>query len=174
MDQRFAAQDARIRGQETRREVIGAVDDQVVTRHQFGRVLDGESFRMERDLEPRIYFRQSFGGGNGLRQPQGIKAVQDLAVEIAEVDFIRIGDAHEADPGRRQIQRRRRPEATRAQDQDLGRLQLELTGFAHAGQTHLPGIEFPFMRAKAFFRRHPSMQCKPCPAVKPRPPQSRD
>ena len=95
-------------------------------------------------------------------------------MEIAEVDLIRIGDAHEADPGRGQVERRRRPEATCAQDQDLGRLQLELPRFAHAGQTHLPGVEFPFMRAKAFVQRHPSMQCKPCPAVKPQPPQSRD
>jgi hypothetical protein len=97
VDQRTAAKDAGVGGEEARREIVGTVDDEVVACDEVGGVLDREAFGMQGHLEAGIDFAESFGGRNRLREAQSIEAVDDLAVQVRDLDLIRVGDANEPD-----------------------------------------------------------------------------
>jgi hypothetical protein len=53
----------------------------------------------------------------------GIRAVEDLALQVGQINFVRIGEGEAADAARREIQRRRATEAAGADDQRASRPQ---------------------------------------------------
>ena len=59
-------------------------------------------------------------------RPMSGGAVQDLALQVAEVDGVEVDDADGADAGRGQVHRHRRAEPAGADAQHLGGLQLLL------------------------------------------------
>src|SRR5207244_12894605 len=61
-------------------------------------------------------------------------AMDDLAMQVAQVDSVVVDNAERADAGRGQIERRRRTEAARADEQDFGRQKLALADGADLGQ----------------------------------------
>jgi hypothetical protein len=52
-----------------------------------------------------------------LRAPDALRAVEDLALQVGEVDLVRIGEGEPADAARREVQGRRAAEAAGADDQ---------------------------------------------------------
>lgn len=57
------------------------------------------------------------------RRPDRIRAVEDLALQVGEVDLVRIGDRQLADAAGGEVERRRASQAARADDQRVRRAQ---------------------------------------------------
>jgi hypothetical protein len=66
-----------------------------------------------------IGIQGSKGGARGvdLRRADGIGAVENLALQVREIDVVRVGDGEAAQAARREIQRRRATKAAGADDQ---------------------------------------------------------
>ena len=63
-----------------------------------------------------------------------------LALQVAIVDGIGVDDAHRADTGRGQVERRRGAEAARANQQDLGIEEFLLSDLSHLGDEQVAGV----------------------------------
>ena len=68
MDQWTLAEHTGVRGEESRREIIGAVDDEVIPCDEVGGVFDREAFGVQGHLEAGVDLTEGFGRGNRLRQ----------------------------------------------------------------------------------------------------------
>ena len=136
-------------------------------RDEVGGVLDREALGMQCHLEAGIDFAESFGGRNRLRQAQSIEAVDDLAVQVRDLDLVRVGDADEPDARGGQIKPDGGTESTSTEEQDLGLAEAELTGFPDPGQTNLPGVQSPLMIAQALVRGHADSRTPATNGVKP-------
>jgi len=66
--------------------------------------------------------------------------VQDLALQIRRVDDVHVDDAEGSDSRRREVQGRRRSEATRAEQEDLRLEQPLLTGLADLGKEDVAAV----------------------------------
>ncbi len=83
--------------------------------------------RLERlHLDVRIEVLDAPSRRLELRDTHGLRAVQDLALQIGLVDDVEIDHAESPDAGRRQIERRGGPEPAGAYQQDARSLQLAL------------------------------------------------
>ena len=68
------------------------------------------------------------------------RAVQHLALEVAEIDDVEIDEADPADAGRGEVQPERRAEPAGADQQDAGRLQPLLPLHADFGHDQVPAV----------------------------------
>ena len=101
---RLAEQHARVVGQIARREVVGAVEDDVVGLEQLQRVLRRQRRLVGLDLDVRIDRVQPILRRRELRAADVRRAVDDLPLQVAEVDDVEVDDADAC--------RRRRPPDT--------------------------------------------------------------
>ena len=69
-----------------------------------------------------------------LRSPIRSMIVEDLALQVGGVDDVHVDDADRAHPGRGQVERGRRAEAARAEQEDLRLEQLWLARLADLGE----------------------------------------
>ncbi len=104
---RAARKDAGIVDEITRREVVGAVDYDVVRRHEVERVPLAEPDVVWLDSRVRIDVAQAIGGRFELRSPDVGCAVNDLSLEIADVDHVLVYESDSAHTRGREIHRRR-------------------------------------------------------------------
>ena len=167
MDQRTAAKDAGVGGEEAGREIIRPVDDEIVARDEVGGVLDREPFGVQGHLETRVDLPEGLGRRDRLGQTQGVEAMDDLAVQIGDLDLVRVGDADEPDARGSQIKPDRRTQPAGPEDEHLGFAEAELTGFPDPGQTNLPGVQSPLMVAQALVRGHADSRTPAASGVKP-------
>ncbi len=79
--------------------------------------------------------------------------MQDLALQVRLVDHVHVDDAERADAGRGQIERRRRPEPARTEQQHLRVEQLQLADLAHLGQQQVALIAVALGRGERLGRR---------------------
>jgi len=114
MDQRTTAKDAGVGGEEARREIVGTVDDEVVARDELGGVLDREAFGVQSHLEAGVDLAEGFSRGDRLGQTEGVEAVDDLAMQVGDLDLVRVGDADEPDARGGQVKPDRRTESAGA------------------------------------------------------------
>ena len=161
MDDRDVRHDGRIVEQVARLERVRPIDDDVVAGddplHVVGDehllVADHVDLRVERlDAPPgRVHFL--------LADPLG--GVDDLALEVGQVDDIEVDDADRADPGRRQIEHRRRAEPARANEQDLGAEQLDLALQADLGDEQVAAVALLLLSREEHRRRPGQALCLP-------------
>ena len=99
--------------------------------------------------------------GLNLRPPDVLRPVEDLSLKIAEVHLIKVHDAQRTHPGGCQVERRRRAEPTRTNQQDLGIQQLSLALTAYLGHDDMPAIPLGLLGCKN--RRLCLCLCHRCP-----------
>ena len=109
------------------REVVGAVDHDVVAREDLEHVRARQPRAMLVDLDVGVEPRERLLGAIDLRLAEAIGAVKDLALQVRRVDDIVIDDADRADARRGGYMLDSEPTAG-ADAQHLRRQQLELSG----------------------------------------------
>ena len=159
---RLAQLQRRVVDQVARREVVRAVDDDVV-------VLD--DVEDVRRLEPRLvpdhlHVRVQLGDRDARRidlgHPHPIGRVQDLPLQVRRVDDVVVDEPDRTDAGRRQVEPRRRAQPARAEAQHLRLQQLRLPRLTDLGQHGVARI------AQALVRRHDERPVELQPGALPR------
>ncbi len=140
MHQRLGEEVSRIVGQVAGWEVVGAVDDDVVRGEDPHRGLGVEVLVDRDDLDVRVQVAQGVGRRLDLEAADVVIAVQQLALEVGGVDDVEVDDSDLADPGRRQVHRRRRAQAAGSKKEHARVQQLALAGPAHLGQDEVPRV----------------------------------
>ena len=72
--------------------------------------------------------------------PRVFERVRDLALQVRLVDDVGVDDPEMADPGGRQVERRRGAETAGSDQQDLGLEHLELAGLADLRDQEVPRV----------------------------------
>ena len=131
---------ARIVDEIPRREVVGAVEDDVIVAEDLERVLRGQRGLVAVDLERRIERREAVLRRGELRAADVTRAVQDLTLQVAGVDVVEIDDAERTQAGSGEIERRRGSEPARADAEHAAGLQLALPFDADLRQDQVPAV----------------------------------
>ena len=116
------------------REVVGPVDDEVVPVDDVEDVVRAEPDVVGDDVDVGVERREGLLGRVDLALADPVHGVQDLALQVRGVDDVHVDDPDGAHPGRGQVERGRRAESARTEEQDPGVEQLELTLLPHLGQ----------------------------------------
>ena len=102
-----------------RREVVGAVDDHVpaVAEDPLD-VLRRQLLPVGLDLDVRVQFADRARSRLHLRLAERSRRVDDLTLQVGLVDDVGVDDPERPDARRREVERRGRPEAAGADQQD--------------------------------------------------------
>ena len=136
----LAQQHGRVVDEVAGREVVGAVDDQVVGLEDLEDVGRVEPLLVQHDLDVGVGLLDRLLGADRLRLPDVGLAVDDLALQVRLVDDVEVDDPERADPGGGQVEQRGRAEAAGADDQHLGVLQPLLAGHADVRDDQVPRV----------------------------------
>ena len=120
--------------EEAGREVVGAVDHDVVAVEDRQHVVGAEPDVVGHDVDVGVEQRERLLRRVDLAITDAIHVVQDLALQVRLVDHVHVDDAQRADAGRREIQRSRGAEPAGAEQQHLRAEQLLLARVADLGQ----------------------------------------
>src|SRR5712664_322601 len=88
----------------------------------------------------RVYIGDTLARGNELRPADVLRAVQDLSLEISDIDVVEVHEAERADPRGGEIERRRRPEPARADQQDACGLEFLLSVNPDIGEDEMAAV----------------------------------
>ena len=133
-------------------EVIGAVDDDIVRAEHFQRDVACQACFVEIDAHFGIDGLEAIASGMQFRTADVGRAVQDLALKIAEIDDIEIDDADAAHAGGGEIQAERRTEAAGADQQHAGRFQSFLAVHADFRHDEMTAVASDFVRRQGSLR----------------------
>ncbi len=103
VDVGLAQQHAGVISQITRREVVGAVDDDVVGREQFQCVSRGQRHFVRVHLHVGVDVENALLGAFQLQPANVLRAVDDLPLQVGVVDGVVVDQADAADAGRGQV-----------------------------------------------------------------------
>src|SRR5205823_4383846 len=131
--------------QVARWKVVGAVDDDVVGLQNVEGVGRGQLRLVQVDLHLRVDRLEAVLRRSQLRPPHVGSAVQDLALQIAEVDDVEVDQAEAAHTGGGKIQAQRRAEAAGADQQYRRRLEALLPFDADLRHDEVPAVAFRFV-----------------------------
>ena len=157
---RLAQQDAGVVDEVARREVVRAVDDDVVVADDIEGVARVERHVVADDIDVRVDAVDGGLGGLGLGPAEVGVRMDDLTMQVRQLDDIRVDDSDRPDPGRGEVEQRGRAEATGTDDEDLGGGESLLPLAAHARDEDVPGVAgdlFPRQRSTRldqWFERH--------------------
>ncbi|VXB94536.1 hypothetical protein PSCLAVI8L_220047 [Pseudoclavibacter sp. 8L] len=135
--ERQAEARARVGHGVARREVVGAVEHEVVAPED---ALGARPIEALIVLHDRHLWREApeaARGARGLASADVVDAVDDLPVQVARLDRIRVDDPDRADPRRREVLQRRSAEAPGSQDRDPAGGEAALPDLAELGQAAL-------------------------------------
>ena len=116
----------RVVEQVARREVVDAVDDDVVVLDDLHDVRGVQARLVLDDVDVRVERVDLLLGGVDLGHADAVGRVDDLALQVGDVDHVVVDDAERADAGGGEVERGRRAEAAGAEQQHLGVEQLLL------------------------------------------------
>ena len=141
-DQRFACEKAGVVEQIAGREIVRAVDDDVVIRDQPFGVGRGQPLLDPDDRDFRIDGGQALRRAVHLGLPDPAGRVDDLALQVRQVDYVVVDHAQRADPGRGEILEHRCAEAAGADRQHPGGEQRLLPFLADLVENDVAGVAF--------------------------------
>ena len=136
----LAGEDAGVVDEVAGLEVVGAVGDDVVVLEDFKGVGGGEHGVVLDDVEEGVEALEHDLRGVDLELADGGGGVDDLALEVGGVDGIEVDEADGAYSGSGEIEGERGSEASGADAEDLGGLELLLAFHANLGQDEVTGI----------------------------------
>ncbi len=134
---------ARVVDQIARREVIGAVEHDVVEPHDFARVGRVKRTGNASTATCGLSARSRSAAAAAFVAPDVGRREYRLALQIRLVDRVVVDDADASDAGRGQIRKRRRAESARADDEHARRAQALLTGQADFGNQQMAAVAPP-------------------------------
>src|SRR6266481_470953 len=135
-----------------RGEIVGAVYDDIEVLEELERVGAGQ-LRLERlDLNVRIEIREARAGGFALRFADVAGAKRNLALEVGEVDDIKVNQPEFADARSGEIKTKWSAQPARADEQHLGILQLELPVHADLRHDEVAAVAQDFFIREARYR----------------------
>jgi hypothetical protein len=143
----LARQHRRVVDQVAGREVVGAIQDEVVLREQIDGVLGLESHLVQVDLHQRVDLQDRVLGALRLGSTDVGLPVDDLTLQVGLVDDVEFDDADGSDACCGEVQQRGRPEAACADHQYAGVLEPLLTVDAEVGNDQVTAV------ARNFFAR---------------------
>src|SRR3972149_3083333 len=146
VDERLLEEDAGVVHQVARREVVGAVHDDVVLADDPQRVLRVQRLLVRDDLDVRVVGLQRLLGREHLRLADVLVLVEDLALQVREVDEVEVDDADGADAGEGQVESDGRAEGAGADDEHLRVDDLALTDAADLGHDDVPRVARHLLR----------------------------
>ncbi len=138
MHHRDAELHAGVVEQVARREVVGAVDDHVVSGDDVHDVGGRQPRVVGDDVDVGVEHRQRLLGRVDLAVADPVDVVQDLTLQVRRVDLVHVDDADRAHAGRGEVERRRRTEPAGTEQQHLGVEQLLLAFDADLRQQQVP------------------------------------
>ena len=103
-------------------------------------VLGGEALLERHDVHVRVQRLERPLRGGDLRLAEAVGRVHDLALEVRLVDDVGVDDAERADAGGREVERRRRAEPARADEQDARVEQALLPVLADLGDEEVAAV----------------------------------
>ena len=142
-------QNARVIHEVASRKIVRAVHDDIEVFEQIEGVGAGQLCFERLDLDIRIEVRKARPGGLALGLAHIAAAKGDLALEICEVDDIKVNQAKLTDTRGRKIQAKRRAKSARADEQDFGVFQLELPLHADFRHDKVAAVSQNFFIRKA-------------------------
>ena len=107
MDDRDAELHAGVVEQVARREVVGAVDDDVVAGDDVEDVVGGQPGVVRDDVDVGVQRDDRLLRRVDLAVADAVEVVEDLALQVGGVDLVHVDDADRADSGGGEVQRRR-------------------------------------------------------------------
>ena len=122
------------------REVVGAVDDDVVAVDDVEHVVGAEAHVVGDDVDVGVQRGERLLGRVDLAVADAVHVVQDLALQVRRVDDVHVDDAERADARGREVERGGGAEAARAEEQHLGVEQLLLARLADLGQEDVAAV----------------------------------
>jgi hypothetical protein len=121
-------------------EVVGAVEDQVVTVEQVDGVVPIKPDLIQMDAHQRVDLGDRVARGLGFGPTDIADAVDDLTLQIRLLDDVVVHDADRADPGRGQVEQRWRAETACADHQHPRILEPLLAVDAEIGEEEVAAI----------------------------------
>ena len=97
-------------------------------------VVGAEAHVVGDDVDVGVELRERLLGRVDLALTDAVEVVQDLALQVRRVDDVHVDDAERAHAGGREVQRGRRSEPARAEQQHLALEELLLAGLTDLGQ----------------------------------------
>jgi hypothetical protein len=140
VDVDLAEHHRRVVDQVAGREVVGAVDDDVVVGEDGQGVGRGDPLLVDVDPGLGIEVEHAAPRRLRLRGADVLGAVDHLALEVRQVDHVEVHDPEPADAGRGEVQRQRRAEPAGADQQHRAGEQLLLPRAAELGQAEVAGV----------------------------------
>src|SRR6266550_1074617 len=122
------------------REIIGAVDYQVIATGHLERICGGKSSGVWLDMNVRIDVAQAIDGGVELGTTYSRRPVQNLAMQVGQIDRIEIDQADRPNSRGCEIQRDRRAKAAGANKQRARVLERTLAFLANLRQENVPTV----------------------------------
>ncbi len=121
-------------------EIVTAIQHHIGIQNPFAQAVLVQALHQRPHLDIGVQRAQGVPPRFGLGPPQARHVMQDLALQVAELDDVVV---HQRDPPHTrggQVQRRRRPQATCADNQRMGRQQTLLAFDAELVEQDMPGI----------------------------------
>ena len=153
-----AGGDAAVVDQVAGREVVAAVDHQVVVPDDAGRIGRGQAQLVGAHRDRGILRAQRGGRGVHLGPPDGRGGVDHLAVQVRRLDPVGVDDPDGAHPGGGQVLQHRGSEPAGADHQHPGGGQPALAGHPEFGQDHLPRVALQVVGVERTGRRQQRRQ----------------
>lgn len=143
---RHAEPGARVADEVAGREVVGAVDDDVVVGDEVEHVVGDEPLRDRPHLDLGREEREGLHGGVDLGAPDVGDAVHHLALEVRRLDDVVVDHGETADAGCREVEEHRRAQPAGTHDEDPGRPQPALSLRADPREDDVAGEARPVGR----------------------------
>jgi hypothetical protein len=140
VDVGFLEENAGVVGEVTGREIIGAVDDDIVLADDVEGVFAGKPGVMDDDFAGGVDAVDGFLGGFSLGTSDVRGGVNDLALEIGEIDGVEVDNADFADTCGGEIHRYGGTEAAGADAKDAGGADFLLSGQTDFWQDQVAGV----------------------------------
>ena len=144
----FAELEANVVDQVPGSGVVRAIEHQVVSGDQLFGVAGIEPLDQGNQLDFRIHGPQTIGSGKRLGAAEIAHAVKHLALQIRQLDHVGIKQAEATDTGGGQVKRGWRTKAAKPDQEDAGRLELQLPFLPHFGQPQMATVTFRLRRAQ--------------------------
>src|SRR5437588_2936236 len=103
VDVRLAREHARVVDQIACREVVCAVNDNVVIAYEFQRIVARQTRLVSLYLHVRVDVAQTVARRLDLGPPNVLRAVHDLSLQVRRVNHVEVNDAERADARRRKV-----------------------------------------------------------------------
>ena len=122
------------------REIVRAIQDDIAARDKLFELLPLEFSRKNLNIDFGIERREGLLRLVDFPRADGIRAVEDLALQVREIDLVGIGEGQSPDARSGEVERRRTAEAAGADDQRARRPQPLLSFDPDLGKKDVAAI----------------------------------